>query len=119
MAAESRLLLVLPPLTGAQTQMLLSASAHKGSVAYHPGGGDPKTMATGWRFDGRVGGDLSLSAGLLVARDCVVDDGFSNFPLMFAPLGDGFRQMRAEILQLMRPFHCRRSQRWREDWDEG
>lgn len=104
--AESRLLLLLllPPLTGAQTQMLLSASAHNGSVASHPGGGDLKTMATGWRFDDRMGGDLSLSAGLFVARDCVVDDGSSDFPPMFAPLGDGFRQMWAEILQLMRLF---------------
>lgn len=88
MAAESRLLPLppLPPLTGAQTQMLASASAHKGSVASHPGGGDPKTMATGWLFDGGGGGDLSLSVGLFVAPDCVVDvvdvvdDGFSNFP---------------------------------------
>lgn len=87
MAAESRLLPPppLPPLTGAQTQMLASASAHKGSVASHPGGGDPKTMATGWLFDGGAG-DLSLSVGLLVAPDCVVDvvdivdNGFSNFP---------------------------------------
>lgn len=42
-------------------------------------------MATGWLFDGG-GGDLSLSVGLLVAPDCVVDvvdivdNGFSNFP---------------------------------------
>lgn len=93
MVAESRLLLLLPPLTGAQTQMLLSASAHKGSVTSHPGGGDPKTIATGWLFDGRVGGDLSLSVGLFVARDCVVDDGFSDFLPVFAPLGDGFKQM--------------------------
>lgn len=93
MATESRLLLLLPPLTEAQTQMLLSASAHKGSLASNPGGGDPKTIATGWLCDDRVGEDLSLSAGLFVARDCVVDDGFSEFLPMLVCLGDGFRQM--------------------------
>lgn len=64
--------------------MLLSASPHKGSVASHPGGGDPKTMATGWLFRG---GELSLSAGVFAGRDCVVDDGFSDLPPVFERLG--------------------------------
>lgn len=36
------------------------------------------------------GGDLSLSVGLFVAPDCVVDvvdDGFSNFPLRVCASG--------------------------------
>lgn len=98
MAAESRLLPLppLPPLTGAQTQMLASASAHKGSVASHPGGGDPKTMATGWLFDGGAGETChcqwacSLLQIVLLTLSTLLTMVFPIFHPVFAPLGDGF-----------------------------